>query len=1765
MTSATKTFETDFDMDMADFTFISESHNNSESHNTTHNFTGYAKSLRIDEKSYRTDLHPESQRVVNKVVNIIYTVKNNETRYLLVKGCDWRTKNGQILRGKWGFVKGGIKPNETLRQATSREILEEVGLNCILSHAFYTHRQHVTFAKTNDLNYKFKDGEVVKAFWCTLAQIEQVCKTKNPEYNNSFYEVAGALFRPFNTVTEDSFRIDFEKEFPDDWTNLNGLKAQSVYSKHSHLKQVILEDEDENIFPIFQKRRYTGTVKYRYINNNFMITSHFPINKSHHKIHVYGNIKVLSDKSLGDTLKALEIFLSDDLRAQSCIFIPINCTQPLQAQTWFSDIKDTVNSYKTTLQNTKISLDNVNQFLQDNIEYIRSMPKKVSEMTDSIYSGYQKLPECQQIGVLMLSIADCITVGTNVMTLLYMIVGFVLRYNKSERLEKAVSVGACIYGIYRLVSSCKRLASVAKALRNVDEYWDAESEWVDGKTNDNLVPRNLYTEAHVSEIIPNSTLETMIEEEHIEVIHSNIKGPQRHHTLSDAYPPKLFPIINPEKDILGSDMGYEHSRAIEDVYEDASDSVLQGDDLEAQVAPLETLTLIAFLSTCLPAHIMKIIKNIPLFTHFKVLDDMSYIYDILAALISLPRLILEYFEICPELVESLKHHEASLPFSQMASIQARMTKFNAELERDPRLAASPDFQVTALKLKEDVNKWRTNYLSVEKVLPPFMIHTYNVYEKNQKHLQYVMSNLRVEPVWIIFEGPPGCGKTTMMNYLIKGYEKTEPVYVHSTTDEKDFYDTYCDEPIFVVDDIGQKGIYQYANMINFVSTTKFPLNCAEVTLKNTKFFTSKLILSTTNSTALTLTANSGITELEALYRRMDRVDCSKLVIDINGNFTGKMFLQKRIDKRWVTEHTIDCSQGKAHIGASLAKIIATKTSAKKRMFEQQMTESEDISFNLYAESKTIFDDIKTTSDEFIKTTFSNWEYLKNTDFARKAYDIISNNKYANTAGLIAAAMFALISGMGAYFYNWAKGTEKVVPKKQFRAYMSNRTTLTKLASLQTQGDVFLPQGDYPQQLSRIVENSVQIKASFKIGDDTFGGECCGIVSGRNITMPYHTTKLGLGEEFYVTIKDAPTRVVYDHLLVKIVFVDVLHDIIICKMARTTPVVYKKIHFIKDTTVKKMFLITPQAAIDLESQIQKIDMDRKYVAMNGFKGTVGVDDVAYKVNGAGLCGSLLVTADGFLLGHHVAGGSGIGVAKIFSKNVVQNIRKHFDEETIELPLARPIPSETVYSRIDLNLKQFNMVPSKSSLVESKIHGVFPVERVPANLTAFGKETVNEMSKKSHVPCADIDLQCLEFATEYIRTIIPVYDPLTEKEVVLGNDDLNPIDKKTSCGFGFPGQKSDYLDFEKGRYLKPFKEHLDKVRRSMKDDTYAFDSVHAEILKDELRDVEKRDKPRAFKMSPIDILCLQRHYFGDLLGKLHRRKFVNGIMIGVNPFSEDWKKLIDFVTAVGPNVFDGDWKNWDGRMLPQFQQQLNKVISSHASSKFSERDVKAIDQLLAIIMFTPTVTGNKSYLTNHSLPSGTGLTADYNSWINKMYTAYVFAMLYRSKFGVMPTMTYFLKHVRDAVYGDDKLVGVSNEVASWFHARSFEHIAISMGLGFTPADKGEWTYNTRTVWECTFLKRSFVMHPDLGIVAPLEAKSMLSTLNFVKDGFRNDELTTTKMWNFQREAFLHYNNYNNYMQHLEKYSEQVNFPVQMLNEKYLVNLYTAGDYGETMEMY
>lgn len=115
---------------------------------------------------------------MKKAVNAII-LDNTKKKVLIIK-----RKEG-IHSGKWAFPGGIVKKNETPKQALTREVKEELGLDIkkiikkIEDYEYFRKNKEKTFGKSylvsvKNLKIKINPREISKFKWATIEEIEKL-------------------------------------------------------------------------------------------------------------------------------------------------------------------------------------------------------------------------------------------------------------------------------------------------------------------------------------------------------------------------------------------------------------------------------------------------------------------------------------------------------------------------------------------------------------------------------------------------------------------------------------------------------------------------------------------------------------------------------------------------------------------------------------------------------------------------------------------------------------------------------------------------------------------------------------------------------------------------------------------------------------------------------------------------------------------------------------------------------------------------------------------------------------------------------------------------------------------------------------------------------------------------------------------------------------------------------------------------------------------------------------------------------------------------------------------------------------------------------------------------------------------------------------------------------------------------------------------------------------------------------------------------------
>ena len=175
-------------------------------------------------------------------------------------------------------------------------------------------------------------------------------------------------------------------------------------------------------------------------------------------------------------------------------------------------------------------------------------------------------------------------------------------------------------------------------------------------------------------------------------------------------------------------------------------------------------------------------------------------------------------------------------------------------------------------------------------------------------------------------------------------------------------------------------------------------------------------------------------------------------------------------------------------------------------------------------------------------------------------------------------------------------------------------------------------------------------------------------------------------------------------------------------------------------------------------------------------------IQYDLSSPGLCGSIIVSKDGVVKGHHVCGNSVSGYASIWSVEVLNRVYNVLVNDS-KLILDVNVSSKVIenFSGVKLEFDPHLSTPKCTSIVPSPLFEAFPVSRIPADLSVYGPHTIKDVEKKSFHPVKHVSVLEVNFASDVVREVVHSnFEPLSAGEIVAGTPLLAGLNKKSSNG-------------------------------------------------------------------------------------------------------------------------------------------------------------------------------------------------------------------------------------------------------------------------------------------------------------------------------------------------------------------------------------------------
>lgn len=1024
--------------------------------------------------------------------------------------------------------------------------------------------------------------------------------------------------------------------------------------------------------------------------------------------------------------------------------------------------------------------------------------------------------------------------------------------------------------------------------------------------------------------------------------------------------------------------------------------------------------------------------------------------------------------------------------------------------------------------------------------------------------------------------------------------------VPSTEDAKDFYDDYSNQEVFVTDDCGQQGKSQWRMVINFVSPVVYPLPCATASLKNTKSFNSKVILITTNklSTLGGFTSSDCISTPEALFRRIHLIKVNKNMDDAKFSQTLSYHKYDHLgDNTWKNEFLyhnacdiptqFDNRTSAQPLQDSLKwiwkifKHVESREAANRTITELPASFfkailNEDIYVDAreddqYEHQSLLTDLVNTLNDgglllkEWAKSVVDEaWKYLTwITSILTGAMASLLSGQMAIMVKLpswisqdeeeIEVPFFAIlicitiITAVVTYCLT-RKGTWKDM---SLRDNFNRGKERARLALYQSESG-FVSQMDkdlecIPNERIRNVGKACRMIVIKHSNEGDNADELCQtIVSGRYMLLPAHMCVHKRFVDVYMTLDHYENRhKELENVELEIVKLYTSCDLALYKIKGTIPLYKKCWNIFPDATETnpEFYLLNSIGAIkiiygaSLHSNDHTVSYSRyvhgKEMEFKHLKGTGAVTPLS----GPGLCGTVLVSNSGGVVGLHVAGNGNSGFCVIPPKVIAQEIRNIITaDRDVDFDLDRSInegvsgvriryPANSVKVTRTLGESAFektvfhkdhNMYMAKlcaatgvvglSSVevaqVATKAPPIFKASGTPAKL-------LKEISMKTFKHQGVISHDEIEFLATVIDSMLIPFDDITDEECAFGGENCSKLNKDSSNGYGLPTGKDVFIDYENRKITELGKKLFSEFEKRAIEKDYDFRHfLSRESFKDELREESKRATPRTFRVMPLPHIWWMKKTCAKLIPHFKRNMHKFGCGVGLNPY-KDFDVIARKLSSCHI-VGDIDFKQWDGSIMAPLMRMIAERLLEHYQGLHRE----VLEYVLETIITSTVLINDEVWLTTHGLPSGTWLTLLMNCLLNKCITALT---LYRNK----PKCTLEdVFRIVDYVVGDDKIFGVPKDLSEYFNLLTVKAVAESLGMTCTNGDKTMITKPTQDFEKMSFVKRHFRKHFVLqGYVGVLSIDTILNTLQWFDSTKDQEETIVGKMRSVQVEAYLH----------------------------------------------
>uniref|UniRef100_A0AB38ZKC1 Polyprotein n=1 Tax=Suncus murinus picorna-like virus 2 TaxID=3139572 RepID=A0AB38ZKC1_9VIRU len=294
------------------------------------------------------------------------------------------------------------------------------------------------------------------------------------------------------------------------------------------------------------------------------------------------------------------------------------------------------------------------------------------------------------------------------------------------------------------------------------------------------------------------------------------------------------------------------------------------------------------------------------------------------------------------------------------------------------------------------------------------------------------------------------------------------------------------------------------------------------------------------------------------------------------------------------------------------------------------------------------------------------------------------------------------------------------------------------------------------------------------------------------------------------------------------------------------------------------------------------------------------------------------------------------------------------------------------------------------------------------------------------------------------------------------------------------------------------------------------VNAINLKQETLALKKirSAKTRVFECMPLHMTMLVRKYFGAFFETLQVNCVNYPVSVGIAAQQNDWTLLAQRLNKFGGRVVAGDYKSWDGLVMPSVLYKAGQLVNSWYGDSDDSENGKARLALVESHSHSYFVCVNALMRRHGGMSSGSPMTSPMNSmcnWLN-ILCAIITTMKKKNE----PFTTEDLVcGVELALYGDDHIVALGPKFLGKVTFRDFYEVFTEHGLGYTAADKSaRIDFDYEKLEQITYLKREFVPHQGYWL-APLSLESIENMALWYE---KREKIREVTILHEKKEAFV-----------------------------------------------